>query len=259
MRPAPSDDRRGDKRRVERHLLANRARHHTRNPLPWRQTTTRASLSRQATRTPRRTHRRSAPWRETTSRASLSRQPSETSHPKPAPLATNDQRSITFSPTDDVGIRLSVHRRRSAQPARADEIHPVIIDRKSRFLLGDPGRLGQGPFESRRRGDIDDLATGVADEVMVVTGEILGELKAPVVVGTGNPPDGLGVDQGGDVSVGRALGDGGGGRQDLGNAQGPSGRGEGFDEGSPRRGVSLFDPGQADSHLWMQLSDLVVG
>ena len=64
----------GDKRPAERHLLAKRRRRQVDpagQPVPWRQTTTGASPSRQA---------------------------NETSRPKPTPLATNDHQSATFSP-----------------------------------------------------------------------------------------------------------------------------------------------------------------
>src|SRR5215471_19569234 len=90
--------------------------------------------------------------------------------------------------------------------AGADEVEPVVV--------GGEGVLARHPAERPldlrldpgRHGEVPDLAAGGADEVVVVPGEVLGQLVAGELVGGDDPVDDPGPLQHGEVAVGRRLG-----------------------------------------------------
>ena len=67
------------------------------------------------------------------------------------------------------------------------------------------GGLGQRPFDAGRQHHVIDPAAHGADDVMMVHGELFGELVAGDVVGRGDPVDGTALLQDGEVAVQRAL------------------------------------------------------
>src|SRR5579863_8796392 len=73
----------------------------------------------------------------------------------------------------------------------------------------------------------------------MVARDLLAKLHAPVVVGGGDTPDDAGVDEGGHVAVGAALGELGGAFEDLGHGERPAGAGQHLDEEPPHRRVPL--------------------
>jgi hypothetical protein len=56
--------------------------------------------------------------------------------------------------------------------------------------------------------------------VVVMAGEVFGQLEATMIVGAVDPPGRAGIDEGGDVAIGAALGQAGVGLEDLGNREG---------------------------------------
>ncbi len=142
-----------------------------------------------------------------------------------------------------------------AVAAGSYEVHAVVVDGESRLFLGDTGGLGERPLQAGRGGDVDDLAARFADEVVVVAGQVLGQFEAAVVVATGHPAEGLGIDEGRDVAIGRTLGDGRRSGEYLRDAQGPAGRREGLDQSSPRCRIALLHLGQPHRDFGVQPVD----
>jgi hypothetical protein len=68
---------------------------------------------------------------------------------------------------------------------------------------------GYLPLEAVGRGDVCDLVAVGAEQVVVVLGQVLGELEPGVLVAGGDPPDQPGGLQIGQVPVGRAAGQAG--------------------------------------------------
>lgn len=102
-----------------------------------------------------------------------------------------------------------------------------------------PG-LGQGPLEARRRSHVLDGSTSGADEVMVMmTGEILGQLESTVLISALHPADDTGLGQHREVPVGRALRYASGGVQDLGDGQRPLCCGQDVDQLLSFRRIAL--------------------
>ncbi len=75
-------------------------------------------------------------------------------------------------------------------------------------------------FETGRCGNVFDRAAFDADEVVVVPGEIFGQLVAGELVVGDDPPDGPGRFENDQVAVRRALGQLGLGVEDLVNREG---------------------------------------
>jgi hypothetical protein len=74
------------------------------------------------------------------------------------------------------------------------------------LLFGDnPGRFRHGPLEARRRGHVLDRPALATGQVVVMAGQLLGQLESAVVVDTGDPPDNAGLNERGDIPVGAAL------------------------------------------------------
>ena len=100
-------------------------------------------------------------------------------------------------------------------------------------------------------GEVLDGAAVAADQVVVVLGEVLGELEAGPVVGGRDATNDLGALEHRQVAVGAALRDGAVELEDLGEGEGAFGRLEHVDEGTPACGEALpvvVEPG-GDDHM----------
>src|SRR5579862_9455930 len=137
----------------------------------------------------------------------------------------------------------------AAVGTHADQVEAVLDDVEVVLVRGRSRRLGQRPLEAGRRPDVGHLAARAAHEVVVVAGEVLGELEPPVVVGAGHPPGSARVQQHGDVAVRARLREARVGLEDLGDGEGATGAGERLDEGTAQPGVALVATEQAEPDL----------
>jgi hypothetical protein len=94
-------------------------------------------------------------------------------------------------------------------------------------------------FERFGDREVLDASAHLAHQMMVVFGEILGELVAGELVECDDPPDHAGALQHREVAVGRALREPRAGLEEFLDAQGALGGGEGGDDRPPTRGVAL--------------------
>ena len=126
-----------------------------------------------------------------------------------------------------VGVRAGHRQRRTrglaARRAGADQVELVAGDHVALLLGHHPGRLVHGPLEPWRRDHVLHRAADGAGQVVVVPGQVLGQLEPAVVVDAGDPADHAGLDQRGHVAVGAGLREGLVGLQDLGDRQRPAG------------------------------------
>jgi len=109
-----------------------------------------------------------------------------------------------------------------------------VIDRARHALL-----------EGGGRGDVDDLAAVDAEEVVVVLGEILGELEAGEVVTGGDTADQPGTLEVNEMTVGGATGQLWEPPGDVADADRVAGAGEYLDDGTAPAGVALLDSTEA--------------
>ena len=92
-----------------------------------------------------------------------------------------------------------------AVPTEAKDVEAVTVGLET---LGLGESLDGGchvPFEGRGRGDVDDLATVRAQEVVVVLGELFGQLVASELVVGRDPPHHSGDLEVDEVAIGRAA------------------------------------------------------
>jgi len=72
--------------------------------------------------------------------------------------------------------------------AHTDEIESVVFDSESVALRNRSGECSDAIFEICRNVDVSDSSAGFANEVvMVVTGEVFGQLKSSCIVGCNKP------------------------------------------------------------------------
>ena len=102
----------------------------------------------------------------------------------------------------------------------------MVGDLVALLLGGDPRRLLQGALQLVGGVKVLDGPAGAADDVVMMPGELLGQLESPVVVGPGDAAEHAEVDEGGDVPVGAALGQLGRRGEDLGDRERSTGPGE---------------------------------
>lgn len=107
-------------------------------------------------------------------------------------------------------------------------------------LNREPGRPGcvvegavQTVLQLLARDEVLHPPAADADEMVVVTGQILGELEVAVLVAGDDPVHDAGVDQLGEVAIGAALSEAVGLPQQLGDRQGPVGCRQDADHQSP--------------------------
>jgi len=127
----------------------------------------------------------------------------------------------------------------------------------------EPGVLGnaaQGTVEtalgSGVQGEVGNRAAARADEVVVVLGEVLGELVASEVVASHDAGDGIGRFQDGEVPVDTGLGECLVGGEDLGDGQRPVAGLEDRDQPASTGGVALVVTAEEGSDF---VVDVVVG
>ena len=100
-------------------------------------------------------------------------------------------------------------------------------------------------LEASRRRDVRDLAAADAQQMVMVLGQILGELEPGELVAGRDPPDQAGGLQVRQMPVGRAA------RQirqalgDVANAHGMATAEQELNDGAPAAGIALIDPPQA--------------
>ena len=88
-------------------------------------------------------------------------------------------------------------------------------------------------LEAGREGDVDDLAAADAQQVVVMLGEVLGQLEAGELIAGGDPPDEPGGLQVGQVPVGGAARQAGQALGDVTDADRVAGADEQVDDGPP--------------------------
>ena len=137
-------------------------------------------------------------------------------------------------------------RRLSAAAVRAqpEQVELVLGDLVTLFFRHRPGRLAERPLQFRGGVYVLHLPAGRTDEVVMVTGELLGELEATVVVGAGNPAHDADVDESGHVPIGTALGKLRCRSDDLRNRERPAGRRQCLHEHPSQVRVTLVHLGQ---------------
>src|SRR5205085_9823226 len=104
-------------------------------------------------------------------------------------------------------------------------------------------------LESGRGVDVGHLAARPADEVVVMSGEVLRQCEAAVVVGSAHPPGHPDVDEHGDVAVGAALRKPGVVLEDFGTGERSSGASHRLDERPAQRRVALLTAGEPQGNL----------
>jgi len=100
-------------------------------------------------------------------------------------------------------------------------------------------------FELGGQFEVGDHAASGAQEVVVVGGEVFGQLEAGELVGGDDAAHDTGLGEHGHGAVGGALGKSPGGLDDLGDGQRSTGGLEGVDQHPAPRGVALSDGGEA--------------
>jgi hypothetical protein len=132
-----------------------------------------------------------------------------------------------------------------ADTAEAEHVEAVAVGLEA-FGVGELcDGAGDLLFETGGEGDVGDFAAVDAQQVVVVLGEVFGELEAGVFVAGGDLPDEPGGLEVGQVPVGGAAGQAGEVLGDVFDAHGVAGGDEQLDDGPPPAGVALVDPAQA--------------
>src|SRR5687768_1612119 len=127
-------------------------------------------------------------------------------------------------------------------------------DLETALLPGDQGGFGERLLEAGGGGDVGDRPAGAAKEVVVVIGEVLGQLEAGEFVGPGDAADDAGLDQHPQIPVGGALGNRlAGPREHLGYRQRAARSGQGRDDGAAPGGVALVERRQPRCHFCMNV------
>ena len=115
-------------------------------------------------------------------------------------------------------------------------------------MMLDPEAMGAGHrfgermhavFELGRRIDVEDGSAGIADDVVMVAGEILGQFVPCGVVSREQPMHHAGLLEDGEISIGGALGETGAAVEEFGHGERSIGTAEGVDEGASIGGVAL--------------------
>ena len=115
----------------------------------------------------------------------------------------------------------------------------MVVEVKARGARG-AGECGvEFMFEVCRQRDIGDPATRRANQVVMMLGEILGQLEPRPLIGGDHPLHYARSLENGEVAVHRALGQILSPVDDLGDRQGSSRRGEHLDQPLAVRGVAL--------------------
>src|SRR5580658_7117525 len=125
--------------------------------------------------------------------------------------------------------------------AQAKDVEAVAVGLEALGAGEAADGAGHLLLEARRRGDVDDLAASCAEQVVVVLGEILGELEPGELVAGGDPPDQASGLQVGQVPVGGAAGKPGQPLGDVADADRLAGGDQQLDDGAPPAGVALVD------------------
>lgn len=110
------------------------------------------------------------------------------------------------------------------------------------------GGFGRGPvhrtLSGGRQPEVDDLTAPRANEVMVMAGQILGQLEAGEFVAAEDPMDHARLLENGEIPIGRTLRHVGPVGDKLGRGHRSPGRDQGVDQTSATGGVPLVDPAQ---------------
>jgi hypothetical protein len=110
-------------------------------------------------------------------------------------------------------------------------------------------------LEGGARRHVDDPSAGRADQVVVMVGEVLGELEARELVAGGDAPHHAGALEVGEVAVGRAARHVGDVVGDVGDAGRVAQGGEQFDDRLAPGGVALVHAAQMDFDQFVQIVD----
>ncbi len=131
----------------------------------------------------------------------------------------------------------------------------MLRDLEARLLGRQPGGFAQCSFELGGGGDIAHGAAGVAEQVVMVTRQVFGQLETGQVVGAEETPDDARVEQHREVAVNRALRQvRGGGGEDVRNREGTIRSLEDIDQCSAPGGEALVDGVEPAQHLAVELA-----
>lgn len=121
----------------------------------------------------------------------------------------------------------------------ANEVEAVMFDAESVTLRHSGGERRDAFFEVGWNIDVDDGTATFADEMVVMTGEVLGEFVARGVVGCNQPSHDSGILEDRKISVRRTLCHAGGDFDEFEHRDRAIGGTERIDEHAPIRGVAL--------------------
>ncbi len=136
-------------------------------------------------------------------------------------------------------------KRSGAVGAAPDEVEAVLVGPEAVAALGLHDRGRHRPFERGRRRQVDHDAASLADEVVVMAGQILRELVSRELVVRDDPVHDAGLFQHDEVAVHRALREPRPLGEDLGDRERPVGGRQHLEQGHAAGGEALAQPPQA--------------
>lgn len=143
----------------------------------------------------------------------------------------------------------------SAGGAEADEIEPMVVDGEARAFGDAVGGAVEVGLEPDRDGEVGDVAATRADEMVVVLGEVFGELVARELVRGDDAVHDAGAFEDGEVPVDGALREARAPLEELGNGQRLLSLPENLDDGAATGRVALIIRAEAFSGDRVQLGD----
>ena len=141
----------------------------------------------------------------------------------------------------------------AAVGAGPQEVEAVRLGPEARRAGHVVHEVDEAAFEPRRRREVLDRAAGHADQVMVMTDELFGELEASELVGSSDAVDDAGLLEDRQIPIGGALGQIRAAGDQLGCRHRPLGADDGLDHAPPPRRITLPDPAQTTGDCGVQV------
>jgi hypothetical protein len=157
------------------------------------------------------------------------------------------------------GISMPVFGLLSAVGAVSEDVEAVAVRLEPLFRGELVDGFGDVALEGRGRGDVDNFAAAGAEEVVVMLGEVLGQLKASELVVGGDAPHHAGDLKVDKVAVGRTARHAWKASGDVTDADRMTGSEEQVDDRPSACGVALLDPPEPVGDLVMEAVDAIPG